>query len=206
MHPILMRSDFDPVQVAIVVLAVIIGFIKWLWEGWQQKREAAKREVPPDPEEQRRRAAAWRKQTGQNVPPPIPQSPSPAPASSWGELRKAWAELKDAAREAQTSSRQAPAPAQPARRPPPVPQQHQPVRSAVAAAPAAQPDPATMNVMLPPAAAVTAPMVVRTATPNSMLTKLRGLRRDPALMRQAILMQEILGPPKALQTSNGPAI
>jgi hypothetical protein len=32
------------------------------------------------------------------------------------------------------------------------------------------------------------------------------MRGDPALLRQAILMQEILGPPKALQTSDEPAI
>jgi hypothetical protein len=39
-----------------------------------------------------------------------------------------------------------------------------------------------------------------------MLVNLQAMRRDPALMRQAILMQAILGPPKALQTTHEPAI
>lgn len=203
MHPILMSSDFDPIQVAIVVMAVIFGFIKWLWENWQQNREAAKRKVPRDPEEQRMREAAWRKQTGRSVHPPLPQSP--AAPSPWDELRKAWKELKETTKQAQMPQRPVPARQEPKKQPPPVPQR-QPVRKAVVPA---QPDMATQTTVLPSVAtadAVAAPQSVRHVSSNPMLAKLQGMRRDPALMRQAILMQEILGPPKALQTSNGPAI
>jgi hypothetical protein len=44
------------------------------------------------------------------------------------------------------------------------------------------------------------------APEGSILALMHNLRRDPALMRQAILMQEVLGPPKALQNSGDLAI
>lgn len=69
--------DFDPTQVAIVVIFVLAGFIKWLWENWQLKREAGRREQPIDPEEQRLRDEAWRRQIGQGQ-----GQPRPAPGTS----------------------------------------------------------------------------------------------------------------------------
>jgi hypothetical protein len=191
MHPILLNSSFDPFQAAIIVIAVIAGFIKWLWENWQLKREAAQR-TPPDPEEQLLREAAWRKQTGQGGPPPLPPTAVPSP---WDELRKAWKELQETAR-------QTPSPVQPptpASRPPPVQQpRQQPVRTIapLVAAPSPTPAPVIQETAL---SQKTTPKV-------SALAALQQLRRDPALMRQAILMQEILGPPKALQTSGDLAI
>jgi len=56
----------------------------------------------------------------------------------------------------------------------------------------------------PAFSAVAAPVVPKASAPapaGGLLSSLQNLRRDPALMRQAILMQEILGPPKALQSS-----
>lgn len=204
MRPILMSGDFDPFQVAIIVIFVIAGFIKWVWENWQASQVGKHTAPQIDPEEQRLREEAWRKQTGQSAPPPIPQrhaSASPSGSSTWDELRKAWAELKEAARQAQ-------APAQP----PPVPQRSPrrgTVRAALAAPLTPPADVPKRSVLQPsqPAVPLTAP---ETAAPKaaagSFLGTLQHLRKDPALMRQAILMQEILGPPKALQTSADPAI
>ena len=196
----LMRSDFDPVQVAIIVMAVIFGFIKWLWENWQQRRDSAPAAEDIDPEERRLREAAWRKQTGQGGAPPVPQVPSEPVPSPWAEVRKAWEELKEA-----TQRPSVPAGPKPPSRPPPVPQQRS-ARQAVAAVPARgmselstkgwenrAPVPMPAAETLPPAG-------------ESMVAKLQGMRRDPVLLRQAILMQEILGPPKALQTCTEPAI
>ena len=54
MPPLLLSSEFDPFQVAIIVIAVLVGFVKWLWENWQMKQGIAP-PPPPDPEEQRLR-------------------------------------------------------------------------------------------------------------------------------------------------------
>ncbi len=191
-------GDFDPFQIAIIVIFVLASFIKWLWENWQLKRDTSKRDQPTDPEEQRLREAAWRKQTGQSggQPPPIPPVVA---ASPWEELRKAWKELQEAAKPAP------PAPvARPARSAPPPPlasqQRAQPVRSPAA--------PASVVASTPASAAVAKETYFpqQKTTTVSVLAALHNLRRDPALMRQAILMQEILGPPKALQTSGDLAI
>ena len=97
MHPLLSSSDLDPFQVVIIIIAVFAGFVKWLWENWQQQRDA-KPVQPPDPEEQRLREAAWRKQTGQtSAPPHTPPVAAPTPSD---ELRKAWKELQETARPA----------------------------------------------------------------------------------------------------------
>ena len=120
MHPLLLSSDFDPFQVAIIVIAVLAGFVKWLWETWQQKTGAMPA-PPPDPEEQRLREAAWRKQTGQtSAKPPLPPVAVP---SAWDELRKAWKELQETVQQPQAPARQAQT-----RTPPPIPAQRQPQR------------------------------------------------------------------------------
>jgi hypothetical protein len=205
MPPLLLSSDFDPMQMAIIVIAVLAGFVKWLWESWQQK-STARPAAPTDPEEQRLREATWRKQTGQSSAPPHTH-PVAAP-SPWEELRKAWSELKETAKSSQPPARQAQS-----RPPPPLPaqrqisRQQQPTRQQSARAPA--PPVATVVAAQAPAVVSTPPAVVtsRAAAPaGSALAALRHLRHDPALMRQAILLQEILGPPKALQSSGDLAI
>ncbi len=215
MHPLLLSSDFDPFQMAIIVIAVLAGFVKWLWENWTQKTSAPP--PPPDPEEQRRREAAWRKQTGQSSAPP-PSLPPVVTPSAWDELRKAWKELQDTAQPAPAPPR----PAQQTRTPPPQrqqqppPQRQQQLQRQQQPPPQRQQQPVRAPAPLPTVAAVQPPAVVSTppavvisrssAPDGSILANLRQLRRDPALMRQAILMQEILGPPKALQSSNDFAI
>ncbi len=200
--PLLLSADFDPFQAAIIGIALLAGFVKWLWENWQQRREAA---PPQMTEEQRQmREAAWLKQTGQSAP-PLP--PPPAAPSPWDELRKAWKELQETAKQAKAPVH----PVQPARpvksasRPPPVPlQRQQTVRTPAPAAPAPPPV-VTADVATVPATKEAYYPQQKTST-VSVLAAVQHLRRDPALMRQAILMQEILGPPKALQTSGDLAI
>ena len=204
MHPLLLSSDFDPFQAAIIVIAVLAGFVKWLWENWQQQGTTPA--PPPDPEEQRLREAAWRKQTGQSsAPPPLPPVAVP---SAWDELRKAWKELQETAKQAQAPAQPRAQRAMSAQRQPQRQPQSQPARvlgsrpvPAAAAVPAAV---AQVQAVASAPPAVVTPMAA--APVGSMLATLRHLRRDPALMRQAILMQEILGPPKALQSSRDFAI
>lgn len=192
MQPFLMRSDIDPFQVAVIVIFVLASFVKWLWENWQAKRDESLFE-PPDPEEQRLRDEAWRRQTGQNTPPPLPP---PAEISPWDDLKKAWKELQEVA---------TPVPVPPSA--PPVARKKPQPQVRVEERPAATKMAVLPNPALPePAGAYDAKSrTSRTAT-VPLLAALQRMRGDPALLRQAILMQEILGPPKALQTSDEPAI
>lgn len=198
MQPFLMRgADFDPFQIAIIVIFVLASFIKWLWENWQLKNDASKRDLPLDPEEQRLREAAWRKQTGQSgdSPPPIPPVVA---ASAWDELRKAWKELQEVAKPT--------APPIPAAKPspsaaPPLAAKPRPYSARSQIQPPAPPLATVVSTPAPAVVAKEAYYPQQKTTTVSVLAAVRHLRSDPALMRQAILMQEILGPPKALQTS-----
>ncbi len=193
MQPLLLSTQFD-FQGVVIIIALIAGFVKWLWENWQQRQEATKQAAPVDPQERRLREAAWRRQTGQGVPPPLP----PAAASPWPELREAWKQLQETAKEP------APAPVRQSRpaAAPPVPQQRP-------KAARAQPAAAVVDKVIHDVPAGVATETYQPPPPAAagpVLAALRHLRRDPALMRQAIVMQEILGPPKALQTSGDLAI
>lgn len=196
-------GDFDPFQVAIIVIFVLASFIKWLWENWQVKREASKRDLQTDPEEQRLREAAWRKQTGQSggqPPPPVP----PVAASPWEELRKAWKELQEGAKPATPAPAARPSQSAP---PPLVAQQRQaPHRVSPVRSPVGRETSPTVAPPVPVEVAQETYFPQQKTTTVSVLTAVHNLRRDPALMRQAILMREILGPPKALQTSGDLAI
>ncbi|MGV3659690.1 MAG: hypothetical protein ACO1TE_05890 [Prosthecobacter sp.] len=228
----LAASDFDPFQAAIIGIALLAGFIKWLWENWRMKSDAAQRDfTPQDPEELRRREEAWQRQVGpgqgqggQQQPPPPPRRAPPVAPSAWDELRKAWDELKETARQTQNPE------AQP--RPKPQSQTLRPTGSAEPLRPQRQPQqaprrgsvgaslsaaeaklPATREAAAAASAAAAQralpsapPMVERRGGPSAaLLGTLQNLRHDPALLRQAVLLHEILGPPKALQSSTDPA-
>ncbi len=217
----LAASDFDPFQGAIIVIALVAGFIKWLWENWQMKNDAEQRErgtPAPDPEELRRREEAWKRQMGQGAgkggqpaPRPVRHAPSTAPTSVWDDLRKAWEDMKEAARQSQNPGQPPPPPR--AQRPRPSASRQQPAppprRGSVAAAedrraPAALPEMAAAAqrdvLSVPPT------VERRESSGGAFLTNLQNLRHDPALLRQAVLLHEVLGPPKALQSSTDPAI
>lgn len=188
----LLSAQFD-FQGVVIILALIFSFLKWVWENWQEKRASAQSQAPKDPTEQRLREVAWRKQTRQSAPPPIPTTPPPpsTPPSAWNELRKAWQDMQEVSQPPPKSTRPPKVPlqrSQAARTQPAVP-----ASPAVPVAVAAPPVVMQSKASLPPAT-------------SSFLATLQHLRRDPALMRQAILMQEILGPPKALQSSRDFAI
>ena len=198
MNADLLHAEFDGFQVTIIVLAVIFSFVKWLWEQWQGNKEAPAPPPPPDEIERQLREAAWRRQTAPAQPPPVqpaPPRPRPPPSqapaaepSAWEEIRKAWHELRDAASQQPPTSTRPPPQRQ---RPPRVVAQVQPapvipVPQVVAAAPQAS-EPAVV-------------VSLASQVPSSpILQSLRDLRQDRVAMRRAIVMTEVLGPPKALQ-------
>lgn len=177
MNPPLLHAELDYVQVAIIVLAVIFSFVKWLWEQWTGNKSQMPDydEVAGQPEAPRRRPAA---------PPPIPASPPTVAAAPWEDLLKAMREISEKA---------------PKQKPPPIPahggaaRRHATSRKKVEAAPVPAP-----LVSVPVIAPSTAPAAVQTPAATGMLTSLRALRDDPAALRRAIVLGEVLGPPKAL--------
>ena len=201
MLPTPILAEVDGFQIAIIVLAVVFGFIKWLWEQWTgTKSEELPERLEQEEVDRQLREAAWRQQTGQNAPPlpappPPPANPTPSP---WQEIRKVWQEARQAA-EQQTK----PAPAQP-RPPAQKPRQPAPVRetpktvAAAAKSPAATSTATTPEIVLKPQPSSSAPEVVSRPAAGAMLESLRALRTDPAAMRRAIVLGEVLGPPKAL--------
>lgn len=216
-------AELDPIQIAIIVIAMGAGFVQWLWGIFKQNLEDKERRnaAPISPEERAAREEAWRKQvehSQQDRPKrPSPQAPTPA-NDPWSSVRDVFEQLKEDARKAQ----------QPAT-PPPLPQQERPVQQP---APARRPHPATVRAEVPPLpapppvladafpagsvrnspASSTPPVFFATPPPPRLLRPsiqetgpdFRGLREKlhhPASLKQAVLFREILGPPKALQSA-----
>lgn len=182
MNTSVLHADVDGFQVAIIVLAVIFSFLKWLWEQWTGNKQAAEiEERAAQARETRRRLenapATPADRAWQSKPPPVPPVIATSP---WEEVRKAWREVREASQAPKPVQQAAPSPLrrQPQTPPPPPPM------------PAAKP------VAAPAIAA--SPVVSSTTAQPVMLQSLRSLRQDRAALRRAFVMSEVLGPPKAL--------
>lgn len=203
-----MPADIDWGQVIFLALVVIVGFVRWVGNLIEQQKEAKAR-AQLSPEELAMREAAWRKQVGMDEAnrQPNPPSPSPTPPDPFRELKDLFEQLREPT--------PAPAPKPPPlRRPPPSAPRTTAPRPYVQAPPPPpiRPVGVTKQVFVPtPTRAFpTSSSVQRTFTeaakagsqrPTS--AKLTNLRRElatPKALRQAILIREVLGPPKALRT------
>lgn len=231
----MLLADIDPIQIAIIVIAMVIGFVQWLWKTIKQGIEESQRaNLPVDPHEKRLRDEAWRRQ----VQPPNTalQRPRPSPMATppiqdpWGTVRDVVEKLRQEVRKAQSEA--SPPPLLPSHppSPPPLPQkQPLPVRGTVRAD--LQPQPYFQNrpPASPPKLVSPAPPVVPVHVPHAdpipqqhsqrptVLPRpvaarplvrlprpdtygLRALVMTPASLRQAILLKEVLGPPKSLHS------
>ncbi len=190
-------AEIDPIQIAIIVIAMLGGFVQWIWSLIKQSQDEAERaKIQPSEEERKLREAAWKKQVQMpNAPPPPPQKAPKAPTSSpdpWSATREIFEQIK---REAagQTAL------------PSPSPAKQRPASTKKVPAYVQPPQPVPEIVLPTPTLVVE----VSHATPAAKLASsrqdglelLRGLLASPTSIRQAVLMREILGPPKALQTS-----
>lgn len=219
--PTPLLAELDPVQIVIVVIAMVGGFVHWLWNLINQGRnEAGKHQQPPDPEEAKRREEAWRQQT-QNRPATRPSPASPPPVHDpFASVRDIFEQIK---REAQgtppplprTPPPLPPVPAQQPRRGSvgadlsKVPPYQQPRRHSVAAEVAAKSAASVTPPVSLPAAPTPPPAVVLPAAAPSrpaIAPAWAGLLGSPAALRQAFILREILGPPKALQTASDSAV
>ncbi|GEP45863.1 hypothetical protein [Brevifollis gellanilyticus] len=216
--PTPLLAELDPVQIAIVVIAMLGGFVQWIWSLIQQsKEEAEQRRNPVTPEEKQHREEAWRKQTQAQKPArPAPASTPPPLNDPFASVREIFDQIK---REATQPQQPPPAPS----RPPPLPTTPPPQarRGSVRAdlSKRADPQPPKRHSVAaerveapsstPPVTLPTAPtppaVVLQTATRPAVAPAWAGLLGSPAALRQAFILREILGPPKALQTANDSA-
>ncbi len=197
-----MPPDIDWGQVIFLALVVIVGFVRWVGNLIAQQKEAKAR-ANLSPEEIALREAAWRRQVGLDqeeedrdfspAPPSRPTAPTPYP---FRELKDLFEQLKEPT--------PAPTPPPPQRLPPPLP-----VHRRAAPPPPTPPPAPKVFVPTPTQAFPSSHHVHRQFTEavahrdRPVSAKLTGLRRElatPKALRQAILIREVLGPPKALRT------
>jgi hypothetical protein len=202
--------DIDWGQVIFLILFVIVGFVRWLGNLMEQKKEAKER-ASLSPEELARREAAWRRQVGQDEsPPPLP-APTPTatqpPPDPFRQFKELLEQLKEPTQPPQTkpqpqrpSSSTPPPLAQRRPAPPPIPQ-HSP--AVVPAIPLSAPVAASFEQAFPTSSSVNRSFSEAVAhRDRGTADSLRGLRkslRNPQAVREAFVLREVLGPPKALE-------
>ena len=106
------------------------------------------------------------------------------PAAPWEEIRKAWKDVREAA---QAQKQQQPPALNAAQK-----------RQMASRKPAPPPPPVQVPAPAPVVVAPTSPAFVQKGIESPMMASLRSLRHDSAAMRRAIVLGEVLGPPKAL--------
>lgn len=215
-------ADLDPVQIIIVVIAMAGGFIQWLWNLIQQSRSEAERRRagPPTDEENVLREEAWKRQTqGTPTPPrPSPTATPPPVNDPFSTVRELFEQVKREAMEGQKPQPAAPPPMR-QRRPASAPRRG-PMASE-GAAPPYKPAARRGSVReeaspsLAASAAVVTPQASRPSAPEptpaqavpqtTISPAWTSLLNSPAGLKQAFILREILGPPKALQTSGDSA-
>jgi len=185
-------AEIDPIQIAIIVIAMLGGFVQWVWGLVKQGMEETKRAAAqPTADEKALREAAWKKQ--------VQAAPVPAPAADpWSAAREIFTQIQKEA-----TGQPAYKPAQPAAqtqtRPPPL----RATKAAAYVPPPQLPLP-SLHVVVKPVIleeVATTAAVKMAAARQDRLELLKGLLTNPNAIRQAVLMREILGPPKALQSS-----
>ncbi len=242
--PTPLLAELDPVQIAIVVIAVLGGFFQWLWSLIQQgKTDAEQRKNAETPEERKLREEAWRRQTQTHPQTQAPRPTRPAPSRTpppvndpFASVREIFDEIKRQAQGPQPPAAPPPLPPstaqrQPQSQRPPQPpstaqrQPYPPVKRGSVRADLDRrgaPQPAKRHSVAAEFAEATAaysstpPISLPTAPEPPMLVPLSAaalptvarptltpawaaLLGSPAALRQAFILREILGPPKALQ-------
>lgn len=183
--------DIDWGQVIFLILFVIVGFVRWLGNLIEQRKEAQER-ATLSPEEVARREAAWRKQMGQDTE-PAPTSTQPPP-DPFRQLRDLFEQLNEPEPKPQRPSSPPPLVQRPA--PPPLRAQPPPIPAPPAPAP-------VLAKAFPTSSFVdrsfTEAVAHRDRRTAPKLMNLRLDLRSPTALRRAVVIREILGPPKALQ-------
>ena len=182
-----MPADIDIGQVLIIAIAMIAAFIQWVWKLVQENKAAKERarNLPPR-----------RTQEGSpTLPPALPMRPEPPPQPARGGIWDLVEEFKKELRKAQGEPIPEPAlpPPIPARPPAKQRAPKPPAPVVIAQAPAAAPAPVP----------ATTPRLAPVTTMRDDFVVLRANLLKHDALKQAIILREILGPPKALQSDSG---
>ncbi|GAA5137747.1 hypothetical protein GCM10023213_15090 [Prosthecobacter algae] len=221
----MLLAEIDPIQIIIIVIAMGAGFVQWLWGLIKQGKDEAERRnaAPLSDEDREAREQAWQQQMKSPGSPNRPSPKTPPPVQDpWATVKDVFEQIKEESRKAQNPGLPPPVPQRPAT-PPPSRQRTQPgtVRADVRPAPTPPPIPADPFPETAKANTPATPPVFFASPPTPPLLKpahdsasslstpelndLRKLLQTPANLRQAVLLREILGPPKALQSSGDSA-
>ncbi len=204
-------AEIDLVQIIIVVIAMLGGFIQWLWNLIQQAKADAekRREVPLSPEEKALREEAWRRQvmTDGQVRPSPKASPSPV-NDPFASVRDVFEQVKKELAEAQKqTSPPSPRPERPSMVRPTPPQKTGSVRNEFTVPPKndapAPVAPVTVTGSMASAIPQGQAYAVTRATPDGTHSRRhawQSLLGNPEALRDAFVLKEVLGAPKALQS------
>lgn len=180
-----MPADLDIGQVLIIAIAMIAAFVQWVWKLIQESKAARERVRP-----QQREGPDLEEDPEVLQPPPMP-----VPGGGvWDLVETFKEEMRKAQAGLEPEKAPRPMPPSPERRrvvvsPPPLP-------PAPVSATAPKAVPAVPEIILPkpiPAFAATA-----TSKDDSVVLRMNLMNLDA--LKQAIILKEILGPPKALQS------
>lgn len=194
-----MPEDFDFGKVAFIVIAMIAAFVQWVWKSIQESKERQKSRQEDDSEPRTLREMTSQKQTPPmhratsetRSAPNVPSAPSVSPTNLWDAFEHIKQEMRKAQEQAEPV-------------PPPLPVSPRRVTPPAMSRAVQSPPPAPLS---PPAPLVKKPVqivakVEPTVSSRDDFASLRGLLLDPQALRNAVLLREILGPPKALQSSS----
>ncbi len=203
-------AEIDLVQIIIVVIAMLGGFVQWLWNVIQQAKADAerRRQAPPSPKERALRDEAWKRQVMPNKPVrPAPTATPPPLQDPFTSVREIFDQVKRELAEAQKP------PAHPVSRPQrqPMPKRapvdraeplrnelHSPVKQAhFSPVPITVSSPPTISI--PDTRPSTFVSTISTGSENQRQCW-QSFLRNPGALKDAFILKEILGAPKALQS------
>lgn len=185
-----MPADIDIGQVLIIAIAMIAAFVQWVWKLIQDGKEARERARRQQERARLGRDNSAGEASESPATPPLPVPPPSVPKGGIWDLVEA---LKEEMRKAQEGPVEVPAP-------PPIPvrppeQRRVPTPPAPPAIPASRPTPIAASPTVAPLSAAH----VSKNTVRDGAVDIRASVMNLDALKQAIILNEVLGPPKALQ-------
>ena len=185
-----MPADIDIGQVLIIAIAMIAAFVQWVWKLIQDGKEARERVRRQQERARLGRENAAGETSERPATPPRQVPPPPVPKGGIWDLVET---LKEEMRKAQEGPVEVPAP-------PPIPvrppeQRRVPTPPAPHAIPPSRPTP----IMPSQPIATLAVAHVSKITVRDGTVDIRASVMNLDALKQAIILNEVLGPPKALQ-------